>query len=338
MARRVSILTAHVCAGGMDSSQKIKVTVPEGSEAIKIGCPSRWSPESSTLGGGGTLKGKTIVISGGSRGIGLAIGKRAAKDGANVVICAKTAEAHSTLPGTIYSAAKEIEELGGRALPCTVNVRNEEDIAKAIAEAVKTFGGIDCLVNCASAIFPVPTEKIDKGRLDLMWEITTRAPLLMAKHCLPHLKKSAAAGRNPHIIACGPPIDFQHMPQPQNPNYMVCKMGMTVGTMALAEELRNDGVAANTLWPEGPIATSAINHIVGNDPDAIDKMYQRGRHPGIQADAAYFIMTSDSRKFSGNQTIDSDVVTKAGVKDLSIYDYINLGATKEERLKYIINT
>lgn len=291
---------------------------------------------SATLGGAGSLKGKTLLISGASRGIGLAIARRAAKDGANIVICAKTIEAHSTLPGTIYSAAKEIEELGGRALACVVDVRYEDTIAKAVADAVKAFGGIDCLINCASAIFPAPTESIQLKKLDIMWEITTRAPLLMAKHCLPHLKASAAAGRNPHIISCGPPIDFQNMPQPQNPNYMVCKMGMTVGTMTLAEELRSAGVAANTMWPATMIATSAVNHLVANDHEGIDNMFEQARIPEIQADAAYLILTSDSRKFSGNQTIDEDVVLKAGVKDLSIYDYMSLGATREERLKRII--
>lgn len=333
MSRRVSVISAQVCAGGIDSRQKIEKTSDERSS---IGAPTNWNPSSSTLGGGGSLKGKTLLISGASRGIGLAIAKRAAKDGANIIVCAKTTEEHSTLPGTIYSAAKEIEEVGGQALPCIMNVRDELTIASAVAEGVKRFGGIDIVINCASAIFPTPTDALDVKEFNLMWEITTRSPLLVAKYCIPHLKASAAAGRNPHIISCGPPINFQHMPQPSNPNYMVCKMGMTVGTMAMAEELRSVGIAANTLWPDSPIATSALNGLAGNDPNALDKIYQGARTPEVQADAAYLMLTSSSKGFSGNQTIDVDVLSKAGVTDLSRYDYMTLGATKEERLKRII--
>jgi citronellol/citronellal dehydrogenase len=264
--------------------------------------------------------------------------RRFARDGANVTICAKTVESHPTLPGTIYTAAKEVEALGGRALACVVDVRDEASIKAAVAKTVEAFGGIDILVNCASAIFPSRTEEIDLKRLNLMWEVTTRAPLLMAKHCVPHLKASAKAGRNPHILTCSPPTDYQNWPEPSEPNYMVCKMGMTVGTLALANELKGHGVAANTLWPATPIATSAVNHMAKNDREAIDRMFLgAGRVPEIQADAAYAIFSSDSLAFTGNMTIDEDVVVRAGCKDLSVYDYETLGTTMEERVRRILN-
>ena len=180
--------------------------------------PSIWS-QSATLGGGGTLKGKTLVISGASRGIGLAIAQRAAADGANIVVCAKTVDRHPTLPGSIHEAVAEIERLGGKGLACVVDVRHEASIEAAVEKAVEAFGGIDILINCASAIFPTETSTIDVKKLNLMWEVTTRAPLLMAKHCVPHLKASAEAGRNPHIITCSPPVDFTHWPAPKDPRY-----------------------------------------------------------------------------------------------------------------------
>lgn len=285
------------------------------------------------------MKGKTLFITGASRGIGLAIARRAAKDGAQVAVCAKTAEPHKTLPGTIYTAADEIDGLGGRGLACIVDVRDEDSIAAAVKKTVDTFGGIDILVNCASAIFPTTTETIDLKRLNLMWEITTRAPLLTAKHCIPHLKASAEAGRNPHILTCSPPIDVRNWPAPKNPNYMVCKQGMSVGAMAMSEELQEFGIAANTMWPAGSIATSAINHLFGNDAEALDDMFMaNARTPEIQADAAYLMFTSDSRKFTGNMVIDEDIILKAGITDLSVYNYATLGATREERLAKILRS
>lgn len=319
--RRLAILSAQVCAS------------PE-----RMTGPSDWNEQACTLGGGGSLKGKTLFITGASRGIGLAIAKRAAKDGANVAICAKTVSAHKTLPGTIYTAAKEIDSLGGRGLACIVDVRDEDSIAAAVKKTVDEFGGIDIVINCASAIFPTSTENIDTKKLNLMWDVTTRAPLLTAKHCIPYLKTSASAGRNPHVLTCSPPVDMRHLPQPPNPNYMVCKMGMSVGAMAMSEELRGFGIAANTMWPAGAIATSAINHLFGNDPEAIDDMFMsNARTPEIQADAAYLMLTSDSSKFTGNMIIDEDVILKAGITDLSVYDYATLGATREERLAKILN-
>lgn len=298
--------------------------------------PSIWS-DKAKLGGGGSLKGKTLIITGGSRGIGLAISRLAARDGANVVVCAKTVEAHPTLPGTIHEAVAEIESLGGKGLGCVVDVRDEASIEAAVAKAVEAFGGIDILINCASAIFPTETSMIDLKKLNLMWEITTRAPLLMAKHCVDHLKASAAAGRNPHIITCSPPVDFKQWPMPKDPNYIVCKMGMTVGTLALAEELSDVGVAGNTLWPAGSIASSAINHMMNNDPLKLDEFFLNvARTPKIQADAAYAILTSDSRSFTGNQIIDEDLLKLAGTMDMSIYHYASSGATPKERLRNII--
>jgi len=324
--RRLAILTAQLCSEEEE----------EQDEPGRMTGPSIWS-ENATLGGGGTLKGKTLMITGASRGIGLCIAKRAARDGANVVICAKTVEAHPTLPGSIHEAVTEVERLGGKGLACVVDVRDEASIEAAVSEAVAKFGGIDILINCASAIFPTETSQIDLKRLNLMWEVTTRGPLLMAKHCVPHLKASAEAGRNPHVITCSPPVDFTFLPAPQNPNYLVCKMGMTVGTITLAEELRDYGVAGNTLWPAGSIATSAINHLMNNEAEAIDDFFMgNARTPEIQSDAVYAIVTSDSSKFTGNQTIDEDVMIKAGVKDLSVYNYITLGKTPKERLKNIL--
>lgn len=323
-SRRSRVLGSHLCA-----------SVSQYSGARMTG-PSIWSQWAS-LGGGGDLRGKTVVITGGSRGIGLCIARRAARDGANVVICAKTTQAHPTLPGTIDEAVAEVERAGGKGLGCVVDVRDEASIEAAVNSAVATFGGIDVLINCASAIFPTETENIELKRLNLMWEVTTRAPLLMAKHCVPHLKASAAAGRNPHIITCSPPVDFTSWPAPKNPNYLVCKMGMTVSSMALAEELREQGVAANTLWPAGSIATSAINHLMNNDPEAIDTYFMtNARTPEIQSDAAYKIITSSSRAFTGNQCIDEDVMKRAGVADLAMYDYATLGSTRGERLKHIL--
>lgn len=322
--RRIAVLSTHLCTD--DAS----------SEPVRMAGPTIWS-QTDKLGESGTLKGKTIIITGGSRGIGLSIARRVAKDGANVVICAKTAVAHPTLPGTIHEAVAEVNRNGGTGLACVVDVRNEATIKAAVEKAVATFGGIDILVNCASAIFPAETSQIDLKRLDLMWQVTTRAPLLMAKHCVPYLKASAEAGRNPHIITCSPPVDFNHWPAPSNPNYMVCKMGMSVGSMALAEELRAAGVAANTLWPCGAVATSAVNHLLNNDMEAIDNYFLgNARTPQIQSDAAYLILTSDSRKFTGNMTIDEDVLVRAGVRDLSVYNYVTLGKTRKERLRNIL--
>jgi citronellol/citronellal dehydrogenase len=344
MALRVNRIASHLTAGacaGKGVDQDFDYSKRQASSADdkgRIGTGSIWHPDCQVLDCAGSLKGKTLFITGGSRGIGFAMARRAAKDGANVAIAAKTEAEHPTLPGTIYSAAEEVRRLGGQALPVIVDVRDEESIARGVAETVKAFGGIDILVNCASAIFPAPTERIDLKRLDLMWQITTRAPLLTAKHCVPHLKRSAKEGRNPHILTCSPPVNFYgDWPQPSNPNYMVCKMGMTTGAMAMANELRAFGVAANTLWPATAIATSAVNHLAGNDPKVIDDMYMAsGRTPEIQADAAYAMFTSKSSGFSANQCIDEDVVVRAGCKDLSIYDYSRSGATREDRLRHIL--
>mmetsp|Transcript_41511 Transcript_41511/g.129100 ORF Transcript_41511/g.129100 Transcript_41511/m.129100 type:complete len:355 (-) Transcript_41511:199-1263(-) len=294
---------------------------------------TRWNERASTLGGGGSLRGKTLFVCGGSRGIGFCIAKTAARDGANVVIAAKTAEPHPTLPGTIYTAAEECERLGGQGLACIVDVRDEASIEAAVAATVRKFGGIDILINCASAIFPQPTEKMNAKRFDLMFEVGPRGSMLTAKHCIPHLKASAAKGNNPHILNLSPPLPVGNLSG--TPNYMINKLGMTIAAMGHAEELKGR-VAANTLWPTGLIATSALNHMMNNDPMKIDEMMQAGRTPQIQADAAYAILTSDSKMFTGNMTIDEEVLRKAGVNDFAQYDYISMGATPEERLKNIL--
>jgi citronellol/citronellal dehydrogenase len=269
-----------------------------------------WNDEASTLGGGGSLRGKTVFIAGGSRGIGFCIAKTAARDGANVVVSGKTAEPHPTLPGTIFTAAEECEALGGKALACVVDVRDEASIEAAVAAAVTKFGGIDVLINCASAIFPQATEDFNTNRFNLMFEVGPRGSMLTAKHCLPHLKKSAAAGRNPHVLNLSPPIVQKNIGQA---NYMINKLGMTISAISVSEEYKREGVAGNTLWPVGLVTTSALNHMMDNDPEKIDQMMQAGRTPQIQADAAYAIVTSDSKGFTGNMCIDEQVLRKAGV-------------------------
>ena len=220
-----------------------------------------------TLGGAGSLKGKTLFIAGGSRGIGFCIAKTAAKDGANIVIGGKTAEPHPTLPGTIYTAAEECVALGAAgALGCIVDVRDEDSIEAAVGEAVAKFGGIDILINCASAIFPQATEDFNARRFNLMFEVGPRGSMLTAKHCIPHLKESAAKGNNPHILNLSPPIVTSGIGQA---NYMINKLGMTISAISLSEELADDGVAGNTLWPVGLVTTSALNHMMDNDPEAI---------------------------------------------------------------------
>lgn len=227
----------------------------------------RRNEAANTLGGGGSLKGKTLFIAGGSRGIGFCIAKTAAKDGANIVIGGKTAEPHPTLPGTIYTAAEECVALGaGGALGCIVDVRDEDSIEAAVGEAVAKFGGIDILINCASAIFPQATEDFNARRFNLMFEVGPRGSMLTAKHCIPYLKESAAKGNNPHILNLSPPIVTSGIGQA---NYMINKLGMTISAISLSEELADDGVAGNTLWPVGLVTTSALNHMMDNDPEAI---------------------------------------------------------------------
>ncbi len=258
-----------------------------------------------------TLKGKTLFITGASRGIGLAIAKRAAADGANIVIAAKTTEPNPKLPGTIYTAATEIEAAGGRALPLAVDIREEGAVLAAVAKAVETFGGIDILVNNASAISMTDTEHTPMKRYDLMNSINARGTYLCTQACLPELKKSAAAGRNPQVLNMSPPLAMKQQWFAPHTAYTMAKYGMSMCTLGHAGEFRKYGVAVNSLWPRTVIATAALQMIPGVD-------LNRARKPAILADAAYLILTGPSSN-SGNFYIDDELLAAHGVKDLEKY-------------------
>ncbi len=256
------------------------------------------------------LKDKTLFISGGSRGIGLAIAKRAAKDGANIIIAAKTAEPHPKLPGTIYTAAEEIEAAGGKALPTVCDIRDEKAVQAAVAAGVKEFGGIDICVNNASAISLTPTLQTPMHRFDLMHQINTRGTFLVSKTCLPHLFESG----NPHILNLAPPLNMVEKWFKGHVAYTMAKYGMSMCVLGMAGEFREQGVAVNALWPRTAIATAAISNLLGGD-----EMMQRSRKPEIMADAAHFILTRPSREFTGNFCIDDEIMERAGVTDLTPY-------------------
>jgi citronellol/citronellal dehydrogenase len=255
-----------------------------------------------------SLYGKTLFITGASRGIGRAIALRAAEDGANIVIAAKTAEPHPTLPGTIHSAAQDIEDAGGRALPLVVDVRDEAAVESAVAQAAQHFGGIDIVVNNASAISLTGTLDTPVKRFDLMFDINLRGTWVTTRACLPHLLKA----ENPHVLTLSPPLNFEPRWLAPHPAYTTSKYGMTLLTLALAEEFREQGVAANTLWPRTVIATSAIDLLPGVEPGAC-------RKPEIVADAAHWILSRRAREVSGNCYIDEAVLARAGVTDFDVY-------------------
>jgi citronellol/citronellal dehydrogenase len=258
-----------------------------------------------------TLKAKTLFITGASRGIGLAIAKRAAADGANIVVAAKTTDPNPKLPGTIYTAAKEIEAAGGRALPLSVDIREEGAVLAAVAKAVETFGGIDILVNNASAISLTDTEHTPMKRYDLMNGINARGTYLCTQACLPELKKAAAAGRNPHVLNLSPPLTMkQHWFAPHTA-YSIAKYGMSLCTLGHSGEFKKYGIGVNSLWPRTLIATAALQMIPGVDVN-------RGRKPEILADAAYLIFAGPSST-SGNFYIDDELLAAHGVKDLEKY-------------------
>ena len=256
-----------------------------------------------------TLKGKTLFITGGSRGIGLAIALRAAQDGANVAIAAKTAEPHPKLPGTIYSSAREIEQAGGKALPILCDIRNEDQVADAVRQTVAAFGGIDICVNNASAIQLTGTLATDMKRYDLMNGINARGTFMVGRHCIPHLKQA----KNPHILTLSPPLDMKAKWFAPNVAYTMAKFGMSMCTLGWSEEFRKDGIAANSLWPRTTIATAAVRMLGG------DAFLQKSRTAGIMADAAHAILTRPSREFTGNFCIDDLVLWDAGVRDFSKY-------------------
>ncbi len=256
------------------------------------------------------LRGKTLFITGASRGIGKAIGLRAARDGANVVIAAKTAEPNSKLPGTIYTAAKEIEAAGGKALPLIVDIRFEDQIQAAVAKTVAIFGGIDILVNNASAIFLAGTVETPMKRFDLMHQINTRGTFACSQACIPHLKQAD----NPHILNLSPPLNLDPRWFAPHLAYTMAKYGMSLCVLGMSEELRHDGIAVNALWPRTPIATAAVQNLLGGAATI-----RGSRKPEIVADAAHVILTKESGTCTGNFFIDDEVLAKAGVTDFDQY-------------------
>ena len=257
-----------------------------------------------------SLKGKTLFISGGSRGIGLAIALRAARDGANVTIAAKTADPHPKLPGTIYTAAEEIEKAGGKALPVLCDIREEEQVASAVARTVETFGGIDICVNNASAISLTDTLSTDMKRFDLMQQINTRGTFLVSKTCIPHLRQAA----NPHILNLAPPLDMEAKWFKGHVAYTMAKFGMSMCTLGMSAEFAKDGIAVNSLWPLTAIDTAAVRNLLGGETVAA-----MSRSPAIMADAAHAILTKPSREVTGNFFIDEEVLRAEGVSDFSVY-------------------
>ncbi len=257
-----------------------------------------------------SLKGKTLFISGGSRGIGLAIALRAARDGANVTIAAKTAEPHPKLPGTIYTAAEEVEKAGGRALPVLCDIREENQVAAAVAATVEKFGGVDICINNASAIQLTGTLETDMRRYDLMHHINTRGTFLVSKTCIPHLK----AAKNPHILNLAPPLDMKAKWFKNHVAYTMAKFGMSMCTLGMSAEFARDGIAVNSLWPLTAIDTSAVRNLLGGETVA-----SMSRSPEIMADAAYAIFNRPSREATGNFYIDEEVLRAEGVTDFSRY-------------------
>jgi citronellol/citronellal dehydrogenase len=257
-----------------------------------------------------TLKGKTLFITGASRGIGLAIALRAARDGANIVIAAKTTEPHPKLEGTIYTAAEAITKAGGKALPLVVDVRDEESVKAAIAKTIETFGGLDIVVNNASAINLARTEAVDMKRYDLMNQINTRGTFMVSKFAIPHLAQAA----NPHILMLSPPLDMSEKWFAPHLAYSIAKYGMSLCVLGLAGELRSKGVAVNALWPRTTIATAAVNNLLGGDV-----LMKASRTPEILADAAHMIFTTPSKELTGQFLIDDTFMHGRGITDFDKY-------------------
>ena len=263
------------------------------------------------------LSGKTMIISGGSRGIGLAIALKAAADGANVALLAKTAEPHPKLEGTIYTAAEEIEAAGGTALPIVGDVRDDAMVVDAVSQAVERFGGIDICVNNASAINLSNIDELTMKAYDLMQDINVRGSFALSKACVPHLRKSEKG----HILTLSPPITLEPRWLAPHTGYTIAKYGMTLTALGLAEELKDDGVASNALWPRTLVATAAVQNLLGGD--AAMKM---ARTPAIYADAAYEVLTSDSREMTGQALLCEDVLKASGVTDFTPYAADGAGA------------
>lgn len=280
------------------TSENVGSTTPEGGP----GAPGPLSR--------GSLSGKTMLMSGGSRGIGLAIAERAARDGANVVLIAKTDAPDPRLEGTIHTAAAAIEAAGGKVLAVVGDVRDDETIASAVAQAVDTFGGIDIVVNNASVISLDGTLKVSPKRYDLMQDVNVRGTFMLSKAALPFLLEAA----NPHILTLSPPLNFSPKWLGANPAYTLAKYGMTLTALGFAAEFAAQGVASNALWPRTTIATAAVANILGGA-----EMIRRSRHASIMADAAHAILTTDSRELTGQAIIDEELLRERGVNDFSGY-------------------
>lgn len=257
-----------------------------------------------------SLAGKTVLISGGSRGIGLAIALRAAQDGANVTLLAKTDKSHPRLEGTVHTAADAVEARGGKALAVVGDVRNDDDISRAIGLTVETFGGIDVVVNNASAIDLSPSSTLDAKKYDLMQNVNVRGTFMLSRAAAPHL----ARAENPHILSLSPPLNPSAKWLGAHTGYTLAKFGMTMVTLGMAGEFSSQGIAANTLWPRTTIATAAVQNLLGGD-----KIMQASRTPEIYADAAYLVVTTASRELSGSSLIVEDVLEASGVSDFSKY-------------------
>lgn len=257
-----------------------------------------------------TLKGKTLFITGASRGIGLAIAKRAAADGANIAIAAKTSDPNPKLPGTVYTAAAEIEAAGGKALPLVCDIRFEDQVIAAVEKTAATFGGIDICINNASALSPTGTEATEMKRFDLMHAINTRGTFLTTKTCIPHLRRAD----NPHVLMLSPPLDMQSKWFKNHVAYSIAKYGMSLCVLGMAEEFRKDGIAVNALWPRTAIATAAVGNVLGQE------LMSMSRTPEIMADAAHLILTRPSRELTGHFLIDDSLLYDlGGISDFDRY-------------------
>jgi citronellol/citronellal dehydrogenase len=275
-----------------------------------------------------SLQGKRIFITGGSRGIGLAIALRAARDGASIAIAAKTAEPNPKLPGTIYSAAEEIKAAGGTALPIQCDLRDEAQIASAVAQAASEFGGIDILVNNASAINLTRTEETPAKRFDLMFDVNVRGTFLTSQAAIPFLRDSAEAGRNPHILNLSPPLSMKPKWFKNHVAYTMAKYGMSMCVLGMSEEFKRDGIAVNALWPRTAIDTAALQMIPGVDTAAC-------RTPEILSDSAYIILNRNSKECTGNFFVDDEVLASEGITDLEKYSVVP--GTKDFLLDFFLD-
>ena len=275
-----------------------------------------------------SLQGKRIFITGGSRGIGLAIALRAARDGASIAIAAKTAEPNPKLPGTIYSAAEEIKAAGGTALPIQCDLRDEAQIASAVVQAASEFGGIDILVNNASAINLTRTEETPAKRFDLMFDVNVRGTFLTSQAAIPFLRDSAEAGRNPHILNLSPPLSMKPKWFKNHVAYTMAKYGMSMCVLGMSEEFKRDGIAVNALWPRTAIDTAALQMIPGVDTAAC-------RTPEILSDSAYIILNRNSKECTGNFFVDDEVLASEGITDLEKYSVVP--GTKDFLLDFFLD-